>query len=159
MDCVYVSLRRRPEVPFAHQGEVAEVLGILWAQATPKDGLEHISGSLVSDRVDLLLYLLPSGATSPAAHSPLHRASALLARAHQRSPALHRCYLQPAGVPGPQADSPGQNPALANPAVGRFGGRDFPARAARTPGRRASSVAATPVAQWPLRSLSLAFRL
>ncbi|MFE5679993.1 hypothetical protein ACFQ7B_39965 [Streptomyces erythrochromogenes] len=103
MDCVYASLRRRPEAPPAAVGEAAEVVGILWAHTTPKDGLEHISGSLDSDRVDLLLYFLSPDPTSPAAHSPLHRAAALLARGHQASPALKRRYLPPAGAPCPQA--------------------------------------------------------
>ncbi|MET9687073.1 hypothetical protein ABZY81_01140 [Streptomyces sp. NPDC006514] len=106
MDCVYTSLRRRPEVPPTPAGEVAEVLGILWAHTTPTDGLEHISGSLDGDRVDLLLYFLSPDPTSPAAHGPLHRAAALLARGHQRSPTLQRRYLPPAGAPGPQADGP-----------------------------------------------------
>ncbi|MFG2236599.1 hypothetical protein ACGFNX_42600 [Streptomyces sp. NPDC048723] len=106
MDCVYTSLRRRPEVPPTWAGEVAEVLGILWAHTTPEDGLEHISGSLESDRVDLLLYFLSPDPTSPAAHGPLHRAAALLARGHQRSPTLHRRYLPPAGAPAPPADDP-----------------------------------------------------
>ncbi|KOV01103.1 MULTISPECIES: hypothetical protein [Streptomyces] len=106
MDCVYTSLRRRPEVSPAPAGEVAEVVGILWAHTTPKDGLEHISGSLDSDRVDLLLYFLSPDPTSPAAGGPLHRAAALLTRGHQASPALMRRYLPPAGAPCPQADDP-----------------------------------------------------
>ncbi|KOU32002.1 hypothetical protein ADK52_02240 [Streptomyces sp. WM6372] len=106
MDCVYTSLRRRPEAPPAVAHEVAEVLGILWAHTTPEDGLEHISGSLESDRVDLLLYFLSPDPASPAAHGPLHRAAALLARGHQASPTLQRRYLQPSGAPGPHADGP-----------------------------------------------------
>ncbi|GGS09236.1 hypothetical protein Snoj_13580 [Streptomyces nojiriensis] len=106
MDCVYTSLRRRPEVTPTPAGEVAEVLGILWAHATPKDGLEHISGSLDSDRVDLLLYFLSPDPNSPTAHGPLHRAAALLARGHQRSPTLQRRYLPPAGAPDPQTGDP-----------------------------------------------------
>ncbi|MFE2553949.1 hypothetical protein ACFXGI_36330 [Streptomyces sp. NPDC059355] len=104
MDCVYTSLRHRPEVPPTSAGEVAEVLGILWAHTSPEDGLEHISGSLDSDRVDLLLYFLSADPAPPAAHGPLHRAAALLARGHQASPTLQRRYLPPAGAPGPQAD-------------------------------------------------------
>ncbi|MFE7098862.1 hypothetical protein [Streptomyces erythrochromogenes] len=103
MDCVYTSLRRRPEVPPAAVGEVAEVVGILWAHTVPEDRLEHISGSLDGDRVDLLLYFLSPGRTSPAVHSPLERAAALLARGHQASPALKRRFLPPAAVPCPQA--------------------------------------------------------
>ncbi|WKD31484.1 hypothetical protein [Streptomyces xanthophaeus] len=111
MDCVYTSLRRRPEAPPTSAGEVAEVLGILWAHTTPEDGLEHISGSAESDRVDLLLYFLSPAPdspalNSPAAHGPLHRTAALLARGHERSPTLQRRYLPPAGAPGSQADDP-----------------------------------------------------
>ncbi|MFE3585731.1 hypothetical protein [Streptomyces vinaceus] len=106
MDCVYTSLRRRPEAPPAEAGEVAEVLGILWAHAIPEDGLEHISGSLDKDRVDLLLYFLSPRPVPPAARGPLHRAAALLARGHQASPTLRRRYLPPAGEAGPQADGP-----------------------------------------------------
>ncbi|WKV70879.1 hypothetical protein AW27_004705 [Streptomyces sp. PCS3-D2] len=103
MDCVYTSLRRRPEVPPAGVGEVAEVVGILWAHTAPKDGLEHIAGSLDSDRVDLLFYFLSADPASPAVHSPLHRAATLLARGHQASATLKRRYLPPAGAPSPQA--------------------------------------------------------
>ncbi|MEV6578907.1 hypothetical protein AB0M92_12200 [Streptomyces sp. NPDC051582] len=110
MDCVYTSLRRRPEAPPTREGEVAEVLGILWAHTTPEDGLEHISGSVESERVDLLLFFLspdpPAPAPAPAARGPLHRAAALLVRGHQRSPALQRRYLPPAGAPGPHAGGP-----------------------------------------------------
>ncbi|MFE5768048.1 hypothetical protein ACFQ7O_06790 [Streptomyces sp. NPDC056485] len=106
MDCVYTSLRHRPEAPPARAGEVAEVVGILWAHTTPEDGLEHISGSVESERVDLLMYFLSPDPTAPAAHGPLHRAAALLARGHQRSPALQRRYLPPVGAPGPHADGP-----------------------------------------------------
>ncbi|MFI1154109.1 hypothetical protein [Streptomyces sp. NPDC020817] len=104
MDCVYASLRHRPEALPTLAREVAEVLGILWAHTTPEDGLEHISGSLDSDRVDLLLYFLSPDPTSPATHGPLYRAAALLARGHQASPTLQRRYLPPAGALGPHAD-------------------------------------------------------
>lgn len=111
MDCVYTSLRYRLEASPARAGEVAEVLGILWAHTAPEDGLEHIFGSLESDRVDLLLYFLSPDPTSPAAQGPLHRAAALLARGHQASPTLRRRYLPPAGAPDPQAG--GTQPAQA----------------------------------------------
>lgn len=104
MDCVYTSLRYRLEASPALAGEVAEVLGILWAHAAPEDGLEHIFGSLESDRVDLLLYFLSPDPTLPATQGPLYRAAALLARGHQASPTLRRRYLPPAGTPGPPAD-------------------------------------------------------
>lgn len=111
MDIVYTSLRRRPATPSQPAGEVAEVLGILWAHATPEDGLEHITASLNDDRVDLLMYLLPSDPTTPTAHRPLHRAAALLDRSHRASPVLHRRYLPPAGTGGPQAEEPGRTAA------------------------------------------------
>ena len=111
MDIVYTSLQRRPAAQPQPAGEVAEVLGILWAHTTPEDGLEHICGSLDSDRVDLLMYLLPSDPTAHTAHGPLRRAAALLARSHHASPALHRRYLPPPGTPDPQAEVPGQTVA------------------------------------------------
>lgn len=102
--------RRVPCSPAAKPqpaGEVAQVLGIPWAHTTPEDGVEHITGSLQDDRVDLLMYLLLPDPAPPRTHSPLCRAAALLARSHHALPAPHRRYLPPAGTPGSQADEPG----------------------------------------------------
>ncbi|MER6361992.1 hypothetical protein [Kitasatospora sp. NPDC001527] len=95
MDLVYTSLRCRNAASARPTGEVAEVLGVLWAHSTPEDGLEHISGSLVSDRVDLLMYFLTPVPPALAAPSAVERAAALLSRSHRASPALHRRYLPP----------------------------------------------------------------
>ncbi|MER5642657.1 hypothetical protein ABT095_37690 [Kitasatospora sp. NPDC002227] len=96
MDVVYASLRRRRPEP-ARVGEVAEVVGALWAHALPADGLEHASARSEDDRIDLLLYLLTRTPTPPhlAAPDAVQRADALLARCHQASPRLHQRYLPP----------------------------------------------------------------
>jgi hypothetical protein len=95
MDIVYASLARRPAAGEPPPGETAEVLGALWAHATPDDGLEHASCRPEPDRIDLLLYLLTRPASSPGTPSPLHRAQALLDRSHQASPLLRTRYLPP----------------------------------------------------------------
>ncbi len=97
MDVVYTSLERRPAVGPAPVGEVAEAVDALWAHTTPDDGLEHASGRVEPDRIDLLLYLL--SATPPAASDAVRRAAELLARSHRNSPLLHHRYLPP--PPGP----------------------------------------------------------
>ncbi|GAA2753204.1 hypothetical protein [Kitasatospora cinereorecta] len=96
MDVVYASLRRRRPEP-ARAGEVAEVVGALWAHALPSDGLEHATARSEDDRIDLLLYLLTRTPTPlhPAAPGAVQRAGALLARCHRASPALYRRYLAP----------------------------------------------------------------
>lgn len=93
MDIVYASLTRRSTGGEPPPGETAEVLGALWAHATPDDGLEHATARPEPDRVDLLLYLL----TRPSSdvRGPLHRAEALLSRSHQASPLLGNRYLPP----------------------------------------------------------------
>ncbi|GAA2829010.1 hypothetical protein GCM10010441_61840 [Kitasatospora paracochleata] len=107
MDVVYASLRRRRPEP-APAGEVAEVVGALWAHALPSDGLEHATARSEDDRIDLLLYLL-----TPTSHPTDHltdqptaptRAHALLTRSHRASPLLHRRYLPPAAVTSGPAD-------------------------------------------------------
>ncbi|MFE0459426.1 hypothetical protein ACFW1A_09220 [Kitasatospora sp. NPDC058965] len=111
MDIVYASLRRRPTAPVHVTGEVAEVLGILWAHARPDDGLEHICGAPVHDRLDLLLYLLPSAAVGSAAPDSVRRTVALLARCHLASPTLRRRYLPPLDTTGREAEEPGSSPS------------------------------------------------
>ncbi|MBD0673077.1 hypothetical protein BU198_20755 [Streptomyces sp. CBMA156] len=106
MDLVYTSLLRRPAAPPQSAGEVAEVLGILWAHALPEDGLEHISGSHDSSRVDLLMYFLSSDPAATTTHGALQRATALLTRSHEASPVLRRCYLPPQLMPDPPAEGP-----------------------------------------------------
>lgn len=101
MDLVYTSLRRRGEArprPTAESTELAEVLGILWAHTAPADGLEHITGTVEGDRIDLLMFYLSATAATPAGASGrdcVERAAALLSRSHQASPVLHQRYLPP----------------------------------------------------------------
>jgi hypothetical protein len=95
MDIVYASLSRRSTAGEPPPGETVEVLGALWAHATPDDGLEHASCRPEPDRVDLLLYLLTQSPDAPGAGSPLHRAEALLSRSHRASPLLQHRYLPP----------------------------------------------------------------
>jgi hypothetical protein len=94
MDIVYASLFRRSAAGEPPPGETAEVLGALWAHATPDDGLEHASCRAEHDRIDLLIYLL-TRPTDPDDPCPLHRAEALLRRSHQASPLLRSRYLPP----------------------------------------------------------------
>lgn len=94
MDIVYASLRRRPDVAVAAEGEKAEVLGALWAHATPADGLEHVCCRPEADRVDLILYLLTRRA--PDRGMATQRVGDLLARCHTSSPTFHRRYQPPA---------------------------------------------------------------
>jgi hypothetical protein len=95
MDIVYASLARRPTAGALPPGETAEVLGALWAHATPDDGLEYASCSPEPDRVDLLLFLLTRSGDFTAASDPVHRTHALLQRSHQASPLLQTRYLPP----------------------------------------------------------------
>ncbi len=100
MDIVYTSLDRRPSATPAPVGEVADAIDALWAHITPDDGLEHASGTPGANRIDLLLYLLPTP-TGPAPEpDPVHRATQLLARCHRASPLLHHRYLPPVPIPG-----------------------------------------------------------
>ncbi|MGF1428610.1 hypothetical protein [Kitasatospora sp. LaBMicrA B282] len=95
MDIVYVSLfRRRPDEPVP-PGEVAEVIGALWAHSTSDDGLQHASGRSEAERIDLLLYLLTHTEDTPGTPTAtaLHRVDELLARSQQASPVLGRRYL------------------------------------------------------------------
>ena len=95
---MYASLHRRRSVDPTSPEEVAEVLGAVWAHATPLDGLEHASGRAESDRIDLLLYLLSRNPGAPDACGAVHRAVALLMRCHRASPFLWRRYVPPRGV-------------------------------------------------------------
>ncbi|MFC5663621.1 hypothetical protein ACFP3U_11585 [Kitasatospora misakiensis] len=94
MDIIYASLHRRQQAAPEPAAEVAEVLGALWAHATPGDGLEHVTGRPEADRIDLLMYLATATATRPVADAPC-RAEALLTRCHDASPLLRRRYLPP----------------------------------------------------------------
>ncbi|NUS12134.1 MAG: hypothetical protein HOY69_12145 [Streptomyces sp.] len=92
MDIVYASLHRM-SADAAADDEVPEVLDILWAHTVAADGLEHVSGRVEADRVDLLLFLAPQAPTAPL--SAGDRAAALLARCHRASPLMRHRYLPP----------------------------------------------------------------
>ncbi|GAA1987550.1 hypothetical protein [Kitasatospora viridis] len=110
MDIVYSSLIRRagaaPEV-IAQEAELASVLGALWAHSQPGDGLEHASGQVEGDRIDLLVYLREGVAASRTDSTAPLRVAALLRRCHQNSPLLNARYLPP-DPPVPPADDAGQ---------------------------------------------------
>ncbi|MFG3096021.1 hypothetical protein [Streptomyces sp. NPDC048202] len=95
MDIVYASLSRRSAAGLPPSGEATEVLGVLWAHATPGDGLEHISCRTEADRVDLLLYLLTHPSDTSEVRSSPHQVEDLLNRSHRASPLLRRRYLPP----------------------------------------------------------------
>lgn len=106
MDVVYASLFRRQPAEPASPGEVAEVLGAVWAHATPNDGLDHTSGRAEANRIDLLFYLITqaAGPGDPGAPDAVHRTEALLMRCYRASPLVRRRYLPPRGAssaPGP----------------------------------------------------------
>ncbi len=97
MDIVYASLDRRPAAGQAPEGEVAEVIDVLWAHATPEDRLEHAGGHAEPDRIDLMLFLRTSD--NPDDGGAERRAAALLHRSHLGSPLLRHRYLPPLPVP------------------------------------------------------------
>ncbi|MFF2042537.1 hypothetical protein ACFVVX_19120 [Kitasatospora sp. NPDC058170] len=92
MDIVYASLHRRQPTAPEPDGELAEVMGALWAHATPADGLEHVTGRTEVDRIDLLIFLATPALSLADAPS---RAEVLLGRCHEASPLLSRRYLPP----------------------------------------------------------------
>ncbi|WP_405016479.1 hypothetical protein OHV05_04695 [Kitasatospora sp. NBC_00070] len=97
MDIVYTALTRRHTIADrGDRAEVDQVVEVLWAHAEPVDRLEHAGGRAESDRVDLLLFLLPDHDTSAE-----RRAAALLRRAHHASPLLRDRYLPPPSPAGP----------------------------------------------------------
>lgn len=102
MGIVYTRLERRPLVAPAPVGEIDEAVQALLAHATPDDGLEHASGRIGPNRIDLLLYLLPPSRPELVAVDASQRAADLLARSHRSSPLLNHRYLPPA----PTAKSP-----------------------------------------------------
>ncbi|WP_035838633.1 hypothetical protein [Kitasatospora azatica] len=100
MDLVYASLMRRSPAGALRVGEAAEVVGALWAHATPGDGLEHACARSEFDRIDLLIFLLAQGPEAPAECSATQRVDVLLARCHRASPLLHRHFVAPDSAPG-----------------------------------------------------------
>ncbi|MER8182887.1 hypothetical protein [Kitasatospora sp. NPDC094015] len=105
MDIVYTSLTRRSPTVEAEPGpnEGAEVVDVLWVHATPEDRLEHASSRITPERVDLLLFLRPTGEPAPGAE---RQAAELLHRSHRASPLLQRRYLPPAADLLPPAPGP-----------------------------------------------------
>jgi hypothetical protein len=96
MDIAYAGLARRRTGNEPPAGEVAEIVGVLWAHATAEDELQYVSGRSKSDRVDLPLHLLTAAVSGPAGE---HRTTALLAGCHRASRRVQRDYLPAQPLP------------------------------------------------------------
>jgi pyrimidine operon attenuation protein/uracil phosphoribosyltransferase len=87
---VHATLTRRDQGP-ADPADVARILDILWAHATPRDALEHVRGRAGPNRIDLIIFIREG----PVCADPLQQAVALLRRCHAASSHLSAAYDVP----------------------------------------------------------------